>query len=407
MARVAPFRGLRYDAEAAGDWGALLGPPYDIVDAARTATLRSASPYQIAHIETASGETEIAKAARRLADWREQGIIVQDGQPSFYLHEHRFLAGGRARTRRAIFGAVELSDWGEAGVMGHERTMPGPRATRTALRSLVGADVSPLLAFVPDRQGVLADLIAAARLQPPTNAGVDPGGDEHTLRVMYDAADVAAIESAFGSQRVYMGDGHHRYESALASRDDRAASGSVLMGIVCAGDPALAVGATHRVVHAPAPPRLRERLAAAFVVREVAAGALQAALPDGSATFALVTADGVYTLEPTEGARAAIPASAPSTWRALAPALLQEAVLEPIFGIDARALAGGDAVSYTHDPREALDAVRRGSAQAAFILPAPTLQDVIDTADGGGFMPQKSTYFVPKLPTGMVLHAFD
>ena len=92
---------------------------------------------------------------------------------------------------------------------------------------------------------------------------------------------------------------------------------------------------------------------------------------------------------------------------ALAPALLQEAVLEPIFGIDARALAGGDAVSYTHDPQEALDAVQRGSAAAAFILPAPTLQDVIDTADGGGFMPQKSTYSVPKLPTGVVLHAFD
>ena len=407
MVRVTPFRGLRYDALTAGDWGALLGPPYDVVDAARTATLRSASPYQIAHIETATGEAEIAAAARRLSNWREMGIIVRDEHPSFYLHEHRFMADGRVRTRRAIFGAVELSDWGEAGVMGHERTMPGPRATRTALRSLVGADVSPLLAFVPDRHRVLARLISAVRLQPPTSEGVDPGGDEHTLRVIDEATTVAAIESVFRSQRVYMGDGHHRYESALASRDERAASRSVLMGIVCAGDPALAVGATHRVVHAPAPPRLTERLATAFVVREVAAGALRASLPDGSATFALVTADGVYTLEPTEEARAAIPASAPSTWRALAPALLQEGVLESIFGIDAQALAGGDTVTYTHDPREALDAVQRGSASAAFILPAPTLQDVIDTADAGGFMPQKSTYFVPKLPTGVVLHPFE
>ena len=407
MVRVTPFRGLRYDAETVGDWGALLGPPYDIVDAAETAMLKSASPYQIAHVETATGETEIAAAARRLSGWREAGIIVQDEQPSFYLHEHRFVAGGRARTRRAIFGAVELSDWGEAGVMGHERTMPGPRATRTALRSLVGADVSPLMAFVPDRDGALATLIAAAGRRPPTNVGVDPSGDEHTLRVIDDPVEVAVIESAFLSQRVYMGDGHHRYESALASRDDRVASRSVLMGIVCAADPALAVGATHRVVHVPAPPQLRERLADSFVVREVALGALHAALPDGSATFGLVTTDGAYTLEPMEDARATIPDSAPSTWRAFAPSLLQYAVLEPTFGIDAQALAGGDAVTYTHYLQEALDAVQRGSAPAAFLLPAPTLQDVIDTADAGGFMPQKSTYFVPKLPTGVVLHAFD
>ena len=404
MVRVMPFRGLRYNEAVVENWGTVLGPPYDIVDAEQTAALRAASPYQIAHIEMASGDDEIARAARVLTEWQETGAMVQDEQPAFYLHEHRFVVSGQQRTRRALFGAVELSDWGEAGVMGHERTMPGPKATRTSLRSRVGADVSPLMSFVPDSDGGLAQIISAASATPPLNEGVDPTGDSHTLRVIDEPDVVAAIESAFAAQRVYMADGHHRYESALASRDERPNSLNVLMGIVCAGDPALAVGATHRVVRANAPPRLIERLSESFAAREIAVGELAAALPDGSPKIGVVTSDGAWTLDPSGGAFASMPATVPESWRELAPALLQYAILEPTFGIDAAALAGGEAVTYTHFLQEALDAVQDGLASAAFILPAPTLQDVIETADAGGFMPQKSTYFVPKLPTGLVLH---
>ncbi|MYE06259.1 MAG: DUF1015 domain-containing protein, partial [Chloroflexi bacterium] len=134
MVNVQPFRGLRYDPDVVGDWGAVLGPPYDIIDQAQTAALKESSPHQIAHIETAAGD-DIAAAARILKDWRSSGAIVRDDAPSYYLHEHHF---GDGQVRRAIFGAVELTPWGE-GVMAHERTMPGPKATRTALRSVVGA----------------------------------------------------------------------------------------------------------------------------------------------------------------------------------------------------------------------------------------------------------------------------
>ncbi len=402
-----PFRGLRYDAAVVGDWGAMLGPPYDIVNAVQAAALIASSPYQIAHIETASGDAGISAAARRLRDWRAAGAMLRDERTCFYLHEHRFVAHGLEHMRRALFAAVELSPWGEAGVMGHERTMSGPKATRTALRSLVGADVSPVMAFVPDQQGIVAELIDAAALAPPRNEGIDPAGDAHALRVVDEPQSVAAIESAFASQRVYIADGHHRYESALASQDDRPGSRSVLMGILCASDSALAVGATHRVVHAAAPARLYEQLSASFVVREIGVNDLEDALPDGGAMLGLITTEGACTLEPTEAARAAIPDSAPSTWQRFAPALLQYAVLEPAFGVGAQSLAGGEAVTYTHYLEQALDSVQSGSASAAFILPAPTLQDVVDTADAGGFMPQKSTYFVPKLPTGVVLHPLD
>ncbi len=407
MVRVMPFRGFRYDSAVVGDWGGVLGPPYDIVDAGQTAALRAASPHQISHIEMASGEAEIARAAQLLQDWRAEGVILREERPAFYLHEHRFMANGQEQTRRAIFGAVELSEWGTAGVMAHERTMPGPKATRTALRSVVGADVSPLMAFVPDAEGTLATLIERAMDVSPSNEGVDPTDDRHSLRVIDDPRTVQTIEDAFASQRVYMADGHHRYESALASQDERPGSRRVLMGIVCAADPGLAVGATHRVTQVAAPERLTEQLSHRFALQRTSPSELASALPDGSPAFALVVSAGAWILSPTDAAFTAIPDSAPSAWRELAPALLQYAVLEPVFGIDAQALASGAAVTYTHYLDEALEAVSSGSASAAFILPAPTLQDVIDTADAGGFMPQKSTYFVPKLPTGLVLHPLE
>ena len=401
MVNVQPFRGLRYDAEVVGDWGAVLGPPYDIVDAARTAQLKASSPYQIAHIETASGD-EIELAAQTLRDWRVSGVVVQDDAPAYYLHEHRF--GGQVR--RAIFGAVELRPWGE-GVMAHERTMPGPKATRTALRSVVGADISPLMAFVPDAEGTLAELIDLTAQLPPLYEGTDPTGDSHTLRRIDGANTVMRIGDAFAHDTIYMADGHHRYESALASIDDRTGSGSVLMGIACAGDPALVVGATHRVVHTDAPASLLAQLGRNFRISESTPAEIEDFLPDGSSSLGLVTARGAWLLEPTESAASAMPAGVPDAWRDLAPAVLQHVVLEPILGIDADALAGGQAVTYTHHLNELLEAVSSGDASAGFALPAPTLQDVIDTADAGSFMPQKSTYFVPKLPTGLVLHPLD
>ena len=402
MVNVQAFRGLRYDPDVVGDWGAVLGPPYDIVNADQTAELKASSPFQVAHIETAAGE-EIARAAATLRDWRRTGAIVQDLAPSYYLHEHYF---GDDQVRRAIFGAVELTPWGD-GVMAHERTMPGPKATRTALRSQVGADISPLMAFVPDRSGQLADLISSATSLPTISEGDDPSGEHHTLRRIDGANTVARIDHAFEGDTIYMADGHHRYESALASIDDRPASRRVLMGVVCASDPALFVGATHRLVHTDVPASLLAQLGRFFSITESDPESLEQQLPDGSPAFGLVTASGAWLLHPIDAAQSAMPANVPSAWRNLAPAVLQHVVLEPLLKIDDDRLAGGQDISYTHHQHDAIASVRSGESNAAFILPAPTLQDVIDTADGGGFMPQKSTYFVPKLPTGLVLHPLD
>ena len=406
MVNVQPFRGLRYDEAVVGDWGSVLGPPYDIVNEAQTAALKASSEYQIAHIETAAGE-EIEAAAAKLAAWREAGAVVRDEQPAYYFHEHYIEDGsGKVRIRRALFGAVELSEWGRAGVMAHERTMPGPKATRTALRSVVGADVSPLMAFVPDAAGDVNSWMTYARTLPLLHDGVDPAGERHTLRRVDEPAAVERIGKLLARERLYMADGHHRYESALAARDARAGSGYVLMGIVCGHDEALVVGATHRVLHRELPDDLLERLRELFSVRESSVEELPSLLPDGSADIGFVTAEGAWRLGTLLRVQEAMPAGLPHAWKRLAPAILQYVILEPLLGVDAEALAGGEAVTYTHHLAE-VEAAVAGGAGAGFVLPAPTLRDVIVTADEGSFMPQKSTYFVPKLPTGLVLHPMD
>ena len=202
-----------------------------------------------------------------------------------------------------------------------------------------------------------------------------------------------------------MADGHHRYESALAARDERPASNFVLMGILRDSDDGLNVGATHRVIHADIPPICRSGWPPASTWRTPPSKRSIRSRP-AVIGLGLITASGAYLLQPTD-ASSAMPATVPSAWRNLAPAILQYAILEPLVGIGDQELAGGQAVSYTHYVGEAAKAVRNGGASAAFILPAATLQDVIETSDAGGFMPQKSTYFVPKLPTGVVLHALD
>ena len=407
MAVIHPFPALRYDPARLPDWGAVLGPPYDIVDADQTAQLKAASPHQIAHIETAADADEIAAAAQRLTDWRAAGVLVQDA-PALYLHEHSFTLDGQPRTRLALFAAVNLTPWERGDVLPHEWTMPGPRATRAAVREGVGADVSPLMAFVADRDGRVADALTDAMGLLPISEGTDPAGDHHALRRIDNPVAITELAVAIAAQPIYMADGHHRYESALAVLDHRAAEPNgrttgavarVLMGIVPASDPGLVVGATHRLIHTEVPADLPSRLAPDFTAH---------AEPPAEPYLTLITNSAAPVhLTAQDAALAALPEHLPQSWRGLAPAVLQYAILDRQLGIDEAALAAGEAVTYEHGREAAQAAVARGDATAAFLIPPPTLDQVFTAAQAGDRMPQKSTYFVPKLPTGLVLHTID
>ena len=430
MVDALPFRGLRFDSETCGAWGGLLGPPYDVVTPERAAALRASSRYQITHVET-PGAGGAASAATTLRGWREAGALKRDAEPSYYVARHRFRQGGEARERTSLLAAVRLAPWSEEHAGGgstkpHEWTMAGPREARTALRATVRADVSPLMAVAPDTSGALGAALEAAVAGRPAAAGVDPAGEEHALYVVDGEREVGAIRAALVRETLYMADGHHRYESALGHREVRRRragitwSGDepenfVLMGIVRAEDPGLIVGATHRLLHAPAPPNALERLRTSFEVETLGsggdAGALMARVAAAPAARAPIGVHGLtdddLLLLADDRTRATLPPELPASWAGLGPAVLQFGALGPAFGVDEAALLAGRAVSYEHDAETACGSVASGTAQAAFLLQAPSLGQIVEAADAGDRMPQKSTYFVPKLPTGVVLYAFD
>ena len=196
-----------------------------------------------------------------------------------------------------------------------------------------------------------------AHTSPIVSEGSDAAGDQHILRRISEHALVQSFVDLLAERNVYMADGHHRYESALAARDERPASNFVLMGILRDSDDGLNVGATHRVIHADAPADLPARLAASFNVAGASLEVLDSLEP-GSVDLGLITASGAYLLQPTD-APSTMPATVPGAWRNLAPAILQYAILEPLLGIGDQELAGGQAVSYTHYVSEAAEAVRK------------------------------------------------
>ncbi len=433
MADGQPFAGLRYDPAydpaAAGDWGAVLGPPYDILSPAQRQALLERSPLQITHIESAATAEQQTAAAARLRDWRRTGVLIRESQPAYYLAEHRFLHGGAARSRLSLYAAVRLTPWEAGQVRPHEWTMAGPKVERLALLDAVRANISPVFALVPDRSGALGEALEAALRLPVTADGVDANGDRHILRVVRTPALLDRIRTALAADTLYIADGHHRYESALEYRNRRAAAAGggwpedapenfVLMGLVRAADPGLIVGPTHRIIRRAAIPGDLLRAAGRFFeVSAVGARAdgvqalLQrlAAQAGAGPAIGAVGLDGehVHLLHPTARVHAAFPPRVPASWTALDVAILQYGLLQPLLGIDDAALTAGGAVAYTHDPAEAWRAVTEEGAPLAFFLNAPTLDQIFAAADAGDRMPQKSTYFTPKLPTGVVLYPFD
>lgn len=429
MVDALPFRGLRFDPDETGDWGGLLGPPYDVTSPAQQEALRSASEYQITRIE--SPEAGPAAAADLLEQWRETGALKRDAEPAFYVTRHRFEQGGASHDRTTLFAAVRLAPWGESHPSGgstkpHEWTMSGPKKERTALRATVRADISPVMVFAPDGQGALEAALAQAANAEQAVTGTDPAGEEHALIVVDDEEQTRVIREALAGETLYIADGHHRYESALTYAEERRSRAGIgwsgeepenflLMGIVRAKDPGLIVGTTHRLLHIEPPDDARTRLEASFTVEELEpggdAGALARRLegqPEGRVAIGvhgLGEAD--LVLGADERTSAALPSEMPGSWGDLGPAVLQFGILDPVFGVDDEALRAGQAVTYEHETAAAYAAVDAGAANVAFLLQSPTLPQIFHAADAGDRMPQKSTYFVPKLPTGVVLYAFN
>lgn len=435
MADVRPFPAIRY---APGeDLAAVVTPPYDVISPAAQARYYERSPHNIIRLELGRaepGDDELnnvyTRAAATFAEWRLHGVLRQDA-PALYLYEQTFTVEGKDYQRTSLLARVRLEPWEAGVILPHERTMSKPKEDRLRLMRATAANLSPLMALYDDPAGELATLLGPARGAPPDVDFSDEAGEGHRLWALRDAALAEQIAAFFGERQLYIADGHHRYETCLAYRDEQAALRKeplppddalnfTLMALSAIEDPGLVVLPTHRVLRDLDAMRLSaldERLRQYFELRDLSAAgpdAALAALADetsaGRTAFALVQASGVRLLALNAAGREAMArlggeyASVSPAWRALDLAALHALVLDEALGITPEMVRAGEHVAYMRDAAEALADVHKGRADAALLV-APTPPAAIrDVARAGDRMPQKSTYFYPKLITGLTIN---
>jgi uncharacterized protein (DUF1015 family) len=441
MADFRTFHGLRYNPDKV-PLADVVAPPYDVIKGAMRDELIARNPYNIVQVELAARYGEDASAeqyercATFLKQWRESGILVRD-DAAFYIYEQEFVVpgSGETRKRRGTLGALTLEEFGE-GVKPHEHTLSGPKEDRLKLLRATHTNTSPIFGLYEDNDGWVNSLLDNFCMGTPAICEArDNEGITHRLWRITDDETVNAIEAALEDEPIFIADGHHRYETALnyrnecsarAEQEGREWTGSepqnqVMMMCVATSDEGLVVLPTHRLiknVNAEAVSQLAQTLAAHFEIEPLAGGnastqasALLARLNEKSATPQLgMYSDGksyVLRLRDGDAHKGEMEAGRSDAYNALDVTILHRLILEKQLGIGSQELAAGGHVSYTIDAGEAMQKVDSGEYAAAFVLRSTPVEQVQEVAAAGDKMPQKSTYFYPKLITGMVLRPLD
>ncbi len=421
MAQFLPFRGLRYNAQT--DLSTSICPPYDVIKGAARDELIARSPQNIVAVELAAryGEQATPEQYQACADllhqWTQNGTLTRDDS-AYYIYEQEFaLPSGQILKRRGIMGALTLEEFGK-GVQPHEHTLSGPKADRLNLLRALRTNTSPIFGLVADDDGWIDGLIKNVVTTKPKCSATDAEGIVHRLWVLCDDETVNGFEAAFENESVLIADGHHRYETALNYFKETGAQNGgesgVMMLCVSMQDEGLVVLPTHRVVKCVSDAEigaLPAKLAEFFDVESFAGdpNALLEALGTIDATqnaLGMHLRGQSYLL--TRKAGSALPdASKSEAFNGLDVAVLGGLILDKSLGIDAAKVAAGGHIAYTIDAAEAVRQVESGEASAAFLLRETPVEQVKRVADAGDKMPQKSTYFYPKLATGMVLRPLD
>ncbi|MEX2238678.1 MAG: DUF1015 domain-containing protein [Dehalococcoidia bacterium] len=417
MVDFRPFRGLRYTAKA-GPLSELISPPYDVLSLEQVDQLRARNPANVIQLEHPAVALRrepqpYAAAARKLAEWRDQGLLRRDEAPGYYVYDQHFVEGGDERRRTVIYGRLRLSPWEQGEVLPHEYTMAGPKQDRLQLMEALRANISPLYLLYDDPDGHLTRLVRRAEEFGPV-AEAEGTGERHVLRLLNDPVIVGSLEQEFVRKRLYMADGHHRYETAVAFRErhpDEPGAGFAMVGLTAGSDLGLSVHATHRLYSGDVDGReLREKMTGDWAIEAVTEADLLHRLEGPNAVLGvagLEDRETLYLLRPLHlDELAARVGEGPEVWRRLDVNLLQHVILGEYLGLDPTE-PNQPGLSYVHTAEEAIAAVREGKTELAFLLRPISPRELFAVSDTGVRLPQKSTYFYPKLPTGLVLNPLD
>jgi uncharacterized protein (DUF1015 family) len=412
MAEVQPFKALHYNLAAVPSLGAVTAPPYDVIDAAQRAALLARSPLNVVEIDLPIGEDRYEHAAEMLEAWTLEGVLAADQEPALWALTQDYTApDGTTHTRHGFFARVRLMPYGAGGIRPHERTQPGPKLDRLELTRATRHNTSAIFAL---HEGDAWPILAPALDGEPWGEVTDDDGTVHRVWRIADPGVHAAVTAELGGSELLIADGHHRYETARAYESEIGGEGAHSYTLICLtslDDPGLTVFPTHRLLSGLSDPDVQERLGAGlkrlFEIEEVAIDALDPAGAEGIGVFGYI--DSHFRrgyrlrLRDTTELDTAL-AGKPAAYRHLDAVILEVLVLNRILEMSEDDIAAKRGIGYAKSVEDAIHSLDDGSADAAFLLRPTPVAQVREVAAEGETMPPKTTYFFPKLLSGLVFN---
>ena len=414
MADIQPLRTLRYDTSVAGALGDLIAPPYDVIDDAMRAELAGRSEHNVVELDLPESYEGAAEA---LADWREAGVLVQEDEPAMWALRQDYSApDGGERTRTGFFARVRVEDYGAGRIRPHERTHPGPKEDRLRLTRATRANLSPIFSLFPDSSGGARETLGQVTTEEPFAEVTDDEGTRNTLWRVADPDRIAALQGALADAELLIADGHHRYETARVYADEVGGEGDhryVLMLLVALEDPGLLIFPTHRLLTGLKENSGKQEAIADTARRDFDLEELsdprELEPPPGNDRVTFGYMDSFFkrpfrfTLKEQSIADEALPGM-PEPYRRLDTAVLEAVILRGALHMTEDDISHLRGLDYSKSLDDAIERVESGAADAGFFMRATPVEQVREVAATGESMPPKSTYFYPKVPTGLVFN---
>jgi uncharacterized protein (DUF1015 family) len=421
MADVQPLRALHYAPSVVGDISRVVAPPYDVIDDGQRAALLARSPFNVVAVDLPKpgpgGEDPYEVARNTFAGWQQQGAVVRDEQPALWAHAQDYAGpDGVARTRRGFFCRVRIEGYGPGKVRPHERTHPGPKEDRLRLTRATRANISPIFSLYSDPEQAAWGALDPVTAEQPWADVTDGDGTRHRLWRVADPQAIEAVRAVTANAELLIADGHHRYETMDAYADEVGGEGEhryILMCLVALEDPGLTIFPTHRLVKDLDDEQraaLDEALTRDFEIAEVDRDGLEPA-PQGDEPTPLQMGyvngrDERYlrlTLKDQAIADAALSGHT-EPYRHLDTGVLETLILKNALGMSDEDISHFNGMFYARDTDEAVSMVRSGDYDAAFVMRPTPVRQVRELAAEGENMPPKSTFFYPKLLTGLLFN---
>jgi uncharacterized protein (DUF1015 family) len=431
MADVRPFRAYRYDLGRVGALGDVIAPPYDVIDPELQQALYDRSPYNVIRLilnrelpSDTDADNRYTRSANTLRDWLRDDVLLQDSARSLYAYEQEFEVEGKKYSRKGFLARVRLEPFGTGRIYPHEETLAGPKADRLKLFRATGMNLSPVFGLYPDPEGAVNRVLNSAIGRSLPLQATDHLSVVSKLWPISEQHALSTLTGLLGPKPVFIADGHHRYETGLRYLEERREAGEVrdaehpanfvLMMLVAMSDPGLVILPTHRLISdlpAVNSDQLADLLQPYFDIEKVGLGEqgardtwdlIEADGSQGVLGFGTV-ADGVWQLARFRASAemANLAADHSETWRELAVAVLHVLVLEKLLGPLGKA---APKCRYVHLLSEVLASVGARECSVAALVPAATMAHVEEIAGNREKMPPKSTYFYPKLLSGLVFN---